>query len=145
MDTELSHLEQYKMLREEIMQNIREQYRTEMAAAIGVGLLYGWLILHKSNVPSRVIWFIDPLIVLVCASRCLFLLVHNRFIAGYLMRIEETAFGDDTNLPGWERYLSQLNSQRGYRSYLASANTATLAVWTFGFCASIVISFLLSR
>lgn len=145
MDTELSHLEQYKMLREEIMHNRREQYQTEMAAAIGVGLFYAWLMSHKSNVPSRVIWFIGPLIVLICASRCLYLLVHSRFIAGYLRRIEETAFGNNTNLPGWERYLSQYNSQRGYRSYLATSITVTLAVWAVGFGVSIVVSYLSSR
>jgi len=136
----MSHLEQYKMLREEIMQNIRELYRTEMAAAIGVGVLYAWLLLHRQNIPSRAIWYIGPLIVLICGSRCIFLGVHTRFIAGYLRRIEEVAFGGDTNLPGWERYVTQ----RGYKSYLRTSTRATFVVWAFGFCASIVASYLLS-
>ena len=145
MDTKLSHLEQYKMLREEVMQNIREMYHMERAATIGVGALYAWLLLHRPDVPSRAIWFIGPLIILVCGNRCLFLLAHTRFIAGYLRRIEETAFGGDTNLPGWELYLSRHNSQRGYRSYLMVSVTATIVVWAFAFCASMVTSYLLSR
>jgi hypothetical protein len=71
--------------------------------------------------------------------------MHTRFIAGYLRRIEEIAFGSDSNLPGWERYLYQHNSKRGFKSYLGASNTATFAVWASGFFASIVVSFLLSR
>ena len=65
MDTQLTHLEQYKMLREEISaQNIRETYRTELVAAVAAATAYAWLLLHKQDVP-RIAWFIPPFLIFV--------------------------------------------------------------------------------
>ena len=141
MQTELSHFEQYKMLREEIMQHIRETYRTEFATAIAVGAVYTWLLSNKQTVVAPVIWFIPPLVILLAALRCLFLTIQLRVIAEYLRRIEEATFGEDTRLPGWERYLSGGIQ----RSFVASSTYTAGAVWVLVFMASIVASWYFAR
>src|SRR5689334_815416 len=106
MDTNLTHLEQYKMLRDEIMQHVREIYRTELVAAVAAGSVYTWLLLHRQDAgaTSPVVWFIPPCLLVACALRCVDLIVRIKGIAKYLRTVEEVAFADDAKLPGWERY-----------------------------------------
>jgi hypothetical protein len=107
MQDKLSHADQYKLLREELMQAIRESFRTEFWAGAAVGVLYGWLIQHKQEVASPAVWFIGPVIVLICGVKCLRLFLHMGQIASYLKRIEEHSFGNDAVLPGWERFFEK--------------------------------------
>ena len=141
MDNQLTDLDQYKMLREELMQHFREVYRTEISGAIAVGAVYTWLLLHKQGITPRAIWFIPPLVIFVCAIRCLALAISIKVIAGYLRRIEEAAFGQDDILPGWERYISE----RGRRRLLLSFYVFAAVAWGLMFAGSIIASWLLSR
>ena len=141
MDTNLTHLEQYKMLRDEIMQHVREIYRTELVAAIAAGSVYAWLLLHRQDAgaTSPAAWFIAPGLLVACALRCVDLIVRIKGIAKYLRTIEEVAFRDDSKLPGWERY----KVKRSWHDITSVVLAALL--WLVVIGGSISGSWLLSR
>lgn len=137
---QLSHLDQYKMLREEIMQCIRETYRTESITAIAAATVYTWLLLHKQDVP-HIAWFVPPFLIFLATMRLLNLWRQISFVAGYLRLIEEAAFGNDSKLPGWERY----TNAGSHRLFATICNTAAAIVWVIILVGSTVASWLLSR
>jgi hypothetical protein len=139
MDSEISLLDQYKMLREEVMQYMRETYNTQVAAAIAAASVYAWLLLHKKDVPSRAVWFIAPCVILVGALRSFELTLRIRSIASYLRRIEEVACGTDTQLPGWEHFKS------AHRWIDISANVWAIIIWGLEFVGSIAASWYFSQ
>ena len=128
------------MLREEIMWLMREIYRTEWIAAVAVGAVYTWLVLHQATVPT-LLWSIPPFVILLAALRCLTLAIAIRMIAAYLRRIEEITFVGSDTLPGWERYLL-FRPQRSLRVF---ANVFTGVMWVVVMGASIATSWFLSR
>ena len=67
--THLTHLEQYKMLREEIMHNIRVMDTVQYFALIGAGAIYTWLVLNKKYVSSTYVWFVAPALLVFCALK----------------------------------------------------------------------------
>lgn len=101
MDNKINHADQYKMLREEIMQNIREIGRIESVCAAAVGGIYTWLFTHKTEEWSYLVWWIVPWIMTFCAVRILYFTFITGKIAEYLQLIEKASF-DDVKLPGWE-------------------------------------------
>ena len=142
MNIPLYHSDQYKMLRKEIMINIRETYRTELSAALAVGVVYTWLLLHRGEVGApRVTWFVPPFILLISAIRCLTLTVQIRIIASYLRRIEESVFGGDEQLPGWERYMWGGHQ----RLFINTANIFAVGVWILAILGSMTASWFLSH
>lgn len=144
MDTKLSHLDEYKMLREEIMEHMREAKRTEFWGVSATGAVYAWLLLNKGAtavVPHAVLFFSPCAIVFCCGFRALAITRRMRSIAGYLKRIEEIAFGQDPKLPGWERYIGK---DVGHFRLFSPALNACL-FWPALFIASIVASWFLSR
>lgn len=140
MDTQLSHLDQYKMLREEIMQHMREANRTEFWGVTAAGVVYAWLIVHKGALPPAA-WFISPCVILFCGLRVLSITRRMRSVAEYLRRIEKIAFGHESELPGWERYLDK---HVGHFRFLSPAFNAII-FWTLMVIASAIASWLLSR
>src|SRR5438552_586158 len=141
MHTNLTHLDQYKALREEILQHLREIYRTELSCAIAVGAVYTWIMLHKQDIGVRIVWFIPPCILVACAVRCLALTLQIKAASGYLRRVEEAAFGDGTKIPGWERYVHQGRQKLLVRIFDIVAGV----VWVVAIIASVVSSWVLSR
>mgnify|MGYP001558587898 CR=1 FL=1 len=109
----LSHVEQYKMLREETMHHLREADRTGFWAVTAAGAVYAWLFAY--NVSLAAAWYLPSFIILFSGLR---VLANNRRmmdVAKYLERIETMSFGDDNYLPGWERYLrTQVGHYRGF-------------------------------
>ena len=143
--TQLTHLEQYKMLREEIMQNIRVMDTVQYVALIGAGAIYTWLVLNKSYVSSKFVWFVAPALLVFCALK--YLDLNNRIwqIASYLARIEEIAFAQDSRLTGWERYKTS-RKLRMYDKILFAATTGAWLVLIIGsFCLSTFLSMSVSR
>jgi len=137
MDSKLTHVDQYKMLREEIMQSIREIGRLEVAGAIAAGGIYTWLLTHKDAANSHLAWFIVPWVLIFCGIKVLDLTLRIQVIAGYLQRIEDASFGQDPNLPGWERYKT---NTRQYQYDMAVVILAAV-FWVISVGASIVIAF----
>jgi hypothetical protein len=139
MDIETSHLEQYKMLREEVMQCMREIYTIQVGAAIAAASVYAWLALHKNDVPSRAAWFIAPCVIIVGSLRSAELTLRIRGIAGYLSQIEDVMWTDCAKLPGWEHY-------KHTQPWIdISSNISAIVIWVLEFVGSIGASLLLSR
>ena len=136
MELKLTHMDQYKMLRDEILQHIREINQTQNAAAIAVAIFYTWLLLHKTEVETPWLWFIGPCVVAFCAFKSLDLTVRIRIVAGYLRKIEEEAFGSGARLPGWERHIAQ----RSLRWYDIGMVVLTAVVWIAAAVLSIAVS-----
>jgi hypothetical protein len=139
----LTHQKQYELLREEIMQYIRQIHITEMWAAAAVGASYTWLIIHKKDQTAfpPVLWFIPPGIMLLAAARCWALVCEMWRIGRYLRHIEEFSFGDSPKHPGWERF-----KKSGKRHFFDTLNTsAGTFIWLVAFVLSLVLSWELSR
>jgi hypothetical protein len=109
MPKELSNLEQYKMLREEIIQHIREMYRTDFWGAAAIAALYSFLFnkVHSGNL----MWFIPPFFLLIAGVRVLVIFKRMELIAKYLELIEEVTF-NDPKVIGWQRYLNKEGHQK---------------------------------
>ena len=139
MTTKLSHLDQVKILYEQILQYMREICRFEIAAIVGSGAIYAWLVLHRSIVP-RAAWFIAPIIIVLCGLKCMEISIRIRIIAEYLRRIEVDAFGKDEkqDLLGYERY----NYNR--RSYDHTVLSVWGGLWAFLFLSSLLASWYFS-
>ncbi len=98
-----THLEQYKLLRQEIIVCLQVITHTEVATTIAVGAVYAWLLTNDKLAP--IFWFIPPLIVLLGGVRNLFTIIQMHMIAKYLSIIEQTLFEQNSATPGWETYL----------------------------------------
>jgi hypothetical protein len=144
MDRKLSHLDQYRMLREEIMQHMRELDRMELWGVTGFGAVYAWLITHKNDLheyPATWCWWIAPCMVIFCAVRALTKTRRMESIAEYLRHLETNAFGrEPADLPGWERHLY---SVVGHYTILSPAVCA-FVFWPLMIILSVVASGLFS-
>jgi hypothetical protein len=137
----LSHGDQYKMLREEIMQRMRDIHQTEIFGAIGLGIVYAWLILHDAAVSSPILWFIGPSIVVLGAISCWVNVFEIWRIGGYLAQIEEIAFAGDEKLPGWERYQKiSARERRLVRFHLSLSVTIWICAFVLTIWASCALS-----
>jgi hypothetical protein len=139
-DAELSHAEQYKMLRAEIMEHMCEIYRTERACLAGVFAVYTWLLLHQKPFEGQVVWFVAPTVIFLCSLRSIHHIVHMRKIAKYLRKIENSVFKQDAELPGWENDKAR-SSTRWDRIDL----TTFAITWGALFFVSILASWYFSR
>jgi hypothetical protein len=135
----ISHAEQYKMLRDEIMQSCHEIHRIEIWAAVAAGGIYAWALSNKERIPSRYVWFIVPFLLFVCALRCFELTAQIRRIAIYLRRIESAAFKNDAQLPGWETYRSKHRPMENLLDLTAGT------FWALVFIVSVVLAVMLGN
>jgi hypothetical protein len=101
-ENQISHAEQYKMLREEIMETTREMFRVEKAGVVAVAGIYTWLLLHKEEIITREVWFIAPGLIFICGLRVMHHVITIRRIGKYLRKIENATFSQKSELPGWE-------------------------------------------
>jgi len=139
MAEKLSHFEQYKMLREEIMQHMRETYRTEFWGAAALAGVYSFLFTHKAH-PHDLVWFIPPFALFICGLRTCLLFNRMRLIGRYLREVEEEAFAAERKLIGWERYLRKhggvgivLSSFFIWAAVLLAALAASFYFWYHGY------------
>lgn len=136
MDNYLTHSDQYKMLREEIMQSIREMGRIEAAGAVAASGIYTWLLTHKTAITTHAVWLIVPWILIYCGIKILDLNLRIKRIADYLQRIEEASF-ENPNLPGWERYKTQTH----HRQYDTAVALIATIFWIFSIGVAIFVAF----
>ena len=136
----ITHLEQYKMLRDEIMQHMRALDTVQNAGAVSAAAIYGWLILHKTGVVFSAAWF-APAILIFCALKSLDIGLQMRHVAVYLAVLETAAFGDDPTLPGWEQYKVR-NRISFYDNMLFAANSVA---WFLAILGSTYLSWHLTR
>ena len=138
----LSHGDEYRLLRDEIMQRMKDIHQTELFGAIGVGLVYSWFILHRKEISSPILWFIGPCVVALCAVSCLVNVFEIWRIGRYLARIEEVAFAQDEELMGWER---EQRRPGVHRRYVIAHFALSFIIWVLAFGATIWASWILSR
>jgi hypothetical protein len=138
----LSHADEYKALRDEMLQHIQQIYRTETYAAVAVSGCYTWLILQKHNSVSLpfVIWLIPPTILLLSSLRCLHLVRNMEIIGRYLTLIEKDAF-NDSKVPGWERF----KTDKTNRFLDQQSNILAGGIWVLAIATSIILSLTLSK
>jgi hypothetical protein len=124
------------MLREEIMQHMKGLTQAQTWAVVAGGAVYGWLMTHREMLtgPWRFAWFLPPFIGLACSIISIETDYRIAHLAAYLRRIEECAFGQDSNLPGWERY------KRHHRSSDKFGNLLGVVLWTVAIIASFALS-----
>ena len=138
----LTHGDEYKLLRDEIMQRLRDIHQTELFGAIGLGIVYSWCILNKKDITSPILWFIGPCVVALCGISCLVNVFEIWRIGQYLARIEEVVFAHDKDLMGWEREQSRPGKQP---LYVKGHFALSISLWVLAFTATIWVSWELSR
>lgn len=136
MQTQLTHSDQYKMLRDEIMQNIRVMDSIQYVAAGGTAAMFTWLILNRGDIPSSLLWFVPSIFLAFCALKYIDLNKGIWQIGAYLSLIEEAAFAGDP-IPGWERY-KKTHKLSLYDKILFVVNATAWLVFAVG---SLVLSF----
>ena len=132
------HLAQYQMLREEIMQYIRDLGHALLMAFIGVGTAYTWLLLHHGTLIPRILWFVPSCIILVCGFRSVDLSLRIKAIAKYLRSVEEEILGNDAKVRGWER-------SQCFKSFGMMSSVLATSLWLIGFLGTIILSYQLSN
>lgn len=139
MDKPEFHLEEYKMLREEILQDVREIYRTEVLAAVAGVSVYTWLMSHNKTYVPYLAWFIPPFVLLVSIARCADRTFRITTIGRYLKSTEKVVFKHDASLLGWEHY-------KASRPWIGRSSVIiATVVWTIVFMASVMVSCRLSH
>jgi hypothetical protein len=129
------YLEQYKMLRDEIMFTIGQIYSTEIYTVIAAAGIYAWLFVNASRISVRAVWFVPTCLIFVSAIHCLILALRLSLLGDYLRGIEETVFEQNNNVLGWERYKLLHGQWIEKTDYILSS-----LGWLIGFGASIALS-----
>jgi hypothetical protein len=112
VNTNSWHLEQYKMLRTEIMSHVEETRKLEIYAIGAISAIYSWFI-TKPTLPTRA-WLIALLIPLLGGLRSYTLYKRIGLLTEYLREIESCVFTGNNKLVGWENYF-QSKSLTSYK------------------------------
>jgi len=128
--------DEYKCLREEMMQHMRDMSRIQMWAVVGAAAIYTWLatnISDKKLAPStwRFAWFIAPVIISVCCLRGLEILVRIKHLGAYLLRLEEAAFPQGCAVGGWEHHKREHKGSDRFGHILGTALWAAAVLGSF--------------
>ena len=91
--SELDHAYQYRMLRQEILEQVGETRRLEIYTLGALALFYTWLLTHGAAAGGRAIYWLAPALVLLAAVRTWAALARISEVAAYLREIEIAAFG----------------------------------------------------
>ena len=129
----LPYLEQYKLMREEVLLYIQLRYRTEFSTVIAVGLVYGWLIHEAETIHVQLfLWCVPTLITLVAAHHCYHFTKEMHRIGEFLYELENAASAEDARLLGWEHH-------KGKR-FDKKADFLTICIWMLVLLGSFILS-----
>jgi hypothetical protein len=137
IDPKQFSIEQYKQLRDEIIQYVREIFQTEIYGGIAVASVYTWLLSHKHDLLVRAVWFIPPCLILIGAVHCLMLTFRIKHIGRFLKHLEQAAYGQHAKSFGWEHYKTDAHHWVDTTDEVI----ATIA-WALVFVGSVLISYL---
>jgi hypothetical protein len=137
-ERKLSHLDEYKALRDEITLYQHEIHRTWLWAIITAGAIYAWLASHRPDIndlPREFVVFLPVFFLIVCAMRYFSFKRRIEDIGRYLLKVEEDAFVRENNakLPGFVHF--SINRRWSRVSLLA-----TIILWSILICWSFVLS-----
>ncbi|MFV0280552.1 MAG: hypothetical protein ACK5JM_07310 [Rhodoblastus sp.] len=89
----IDHAEQYRMLREEILSQVRDTRRLETLTLGALALFYTWTLTHGTAAGGRAIYWLAPAMTLLASVRAWVALARIAEIAAYLREIEIASFG----------------------------------------------------
>jgi hypothetical protein len=164
---ELDHAYQYRMLREEILDQVGETRRLEIYTLGALGLFYAWLLTHGVSVGGRAVYWLAPAFVALAAVRTWAALARISEVAAYLREIEIAAFGRidehsavtepprsvlDSNFQLSDLYRADIltynGAMRGWEQHVQTygshlVNRSSLAFWLLVFFCSILAALIL--
>jgi hypothetical protein len=89
----LPHLEEYKVMHDEMTLCQREMHQTWLWAIIPAGAVYTWLPLHAELTIPCPVWFIPTVFLIICFGRWAAFQWRITVLGNYLWDLEEAAFG----------------------------------------------------
>ena len=97
MNTKMTHLDEYKDLRAEIMLYQREMHQTWLWAVIPAGAVYTWLSSHTKELGPAplVFWLIPAALILLCFMRYQVFWYRIERLDQYQVGLEKEAFGEE--------------------------------------------------
>lgn len=132
-------LDQYRMLRMEIVSLIEENRKNEVQVIGALAIFYSWLASQSKDWTE--IWMIGTALVLFGGFRCIGFFMRMGDIAKYMMKIEEEwRNGAGWRLLGWESYFDEKKKGWSFsrwknnsfpQSYLSIILWVSLLVATF--------------
>ena len=117
-------IEEFKALRQEILQKVDAAFRLEVYAVTGVAAVYAWLVTQRAAIP-RSVWFIPVLFPLLGLLRAK-TLGHQMVVAGKYLRLLEKRMRpkglDDEGdiVHGWEGYLHRSDVWRTFVDWVST-------------------------
>ena len=93
MSGPLDHAYQYRMLRKEVFEQVKETRRIETYALGALAVFYALVLTRVGGRPSGLVLALAPAMVLLAAARCWVLLARIGDIAAYMREIEIATFG----------------------------------------------------
>ena len=141
-ECKLSHLDEYKMLRDEITLYQQEIHRTWLWAIITAGAIYTWLVTHRADINalpksvSILLLFLPTFFLIVCCLRYYSFTHRINTINKYLLKVEEDAFGQENNseFSGFLHF-SEKTRFGGFSHSVISLNI-TIVLWLILICCS---------
>lgn len=130
------HMEQYKLVRQELSERQKERQVMELYALGAIGAIYAWFGSQASGSPlsQYAAAALVSIPVLVCINA-----LNTRAgimrLASYCRLIEEKMGGSD--LPGWETFRSSI---RGKTLLKYPTSTITVSIWIVVFAISLVFA-----
>jgi len=120
--------EEYKAMRQEMLQHIKQVRQVELYALIGPPTTFAWLVTHPmGTVPKQLICYLPSGIVLIAALECFFLVWRVSQMSHYLKTVERH-FRDSRNPEGWETHVLRVHANRQIQFWAAIAWLAYLVL-----------------
>ena len=121
-------LQEFKGLREEIMECIKESRSLERNALLASGAIWAWAIANKTQAVYQPLLLVPPLIAILSALRAWSLWKHLGHLSNYIQKVE-IAFSVPDSL-GWERVFSASTDY--------SKSTSAIVFWVLLVIATII-------
>ena len=125
------HIEEYRAITQEILEDIQETRKLEIYALIGLAAVCSWISTQPRVHP--VLGYFPVLIPILAGMRCWTLYLRIRTSSGYLKRIEKVFATRFPDLPGWEHY---------WCTHPNHVLSHTIAFWVAMIAASVAFSYI---
>ena len=101
-------MEEYRSLRGQLDDEVKEARDLERYALIGIGLIFSWLASLENPTPMVTpAWLFPPLLAIMGWVRARSIMRHIDQVAGYVRKIEAHVYGAGGEIIGWETTVAQ--------------------------------------
>lgn len=133
------HMEEFRLLKEEILQHDKSKNQSEILTFASVGIVYGFIFqfnefIVKSNI--YIVWFVPCLLLIFGYLRIIAYRAHIRLIGSYLKNLTLEYSADHL---GWEKLVDSLRRQHGHLT--ANPRIIWLPFFVFSILAGIRFGF----